>query len=309
MNSRSAKSIIRSLTSIQFRAGRSKVKRLLGRLIEDRQVVTDLEPGLKLALDLDKGLQNFFFWFPEEYEPALQWSIRNLLPLGGSFVDCGSNTGLFGLYAVHRRMARSYFIEPHPRLAQEIRENISRNGFDEQCVVHEVAASSQPGTMQLMMYEGRERMSDGVHRLVSGGEGGGETRLVDVNVTTLKEIMMQNRLEHLDFLKVDVEGHDVQALEGLEDFLDPKRISCIYVESADTFDLVRSKGFVPFQTRKIYIDELLRSKKRYNGVGYFEEAQSGSENILWIAPGSLQEKLVRHNVSAWKDIRSEEGQK
>lgn len=297
------------MTSIQFRAGRSKVKRLLGRLIEDRQVVADLEPGLKLALDLDKGLQNFFFWFPEEYEPALQWSIRNLLPLGGSFVDCGSNTGLFGLYAVHRRMARSYFIEPHPRLAQEIRENISRNGFDEQCVVHEVAASSQPGTMQLMMYEGRERMSDGVHRLVSGCEGGGETRLVDVNVTTLKEIMMQNRLEHLDFLKVDVEGHDVQALEGLEDFLDPKRISCIYVESADTFDLVRSKGFVPFQTRKIYIDELLRSKKRYNGVGYFEAARSGSENILWVAPDSLQEKLVRHNVSAWQGIRNEEGQK
>ncbi len=306
MNSRSAKSIIRSLTSIQFRAGRSKVKRLLGRLIEDRQVVADLEPGLKLALDLDKGLQNFFFWFPEEYEPALQWSIRNLLPLGGSFVDCGSNTGLFGLYAVHRRIARSYFIEPHPRLAQEIRGNISLNGFDEQCVVHEVAASSQPGRMQLMMYEGRERMSDGVHRLVSGGEGGREARLVDVKVTTLKELMIQNGLAHLDFLKVDVEGHDMQALEGLDDYLDPKRISCIYVESSDTFDLVRSKGFVPFQTRKIYIDELLRSKKRHNGVGYFEAAECGSENILWVAPNSLQEKLVQHNVRAWQGIRKGE---
>ena len=304
MNSRSAKRIVRSLTSIQFRTGRSKIKKLLAYFIEDRQVIADLEPGLKLALDLDRGLQNFFFWFPEEYEPALQWSIRNLLPLGGSFVDCGSNTGLFGLYAVHRRMARSYFIEPHPRLAQEIRDNVSLNGFGEKCIVHEVAASSQSGTMQLMMYEGRERMSDGVHRLVSVGEGGSAARLVDVEVSTLKAIMMQNGLEHLDFLKVDVEGHDVQALEGLEDYLDPRRISCVYVESADTFDLVRSKGFVPFQTRKIYIDELLRSKKRHNGVGYFEEAEVGSENILWVAPGTLSEQLMRHHVGAWKGLTS-----
>jgi FkbM family methyltransferase len=273
-------------------------------LIEDRQVVADLEPGLKLALDLDKGLQNFFFWFPEEYEPALQWSIRNLLPLGGSFVDCGSNTGLFGLYAVHRRMARSYFIEPHPRLAQEIRDNISLNGFDEQCVVHEVAASSQPGTMQLMMYEGRERMSDGVHRLVSEGEGCSEARLVDVKVTTLKELMIQNGLEHLDFLKVDVEGHDQEALKGLEDYLTPKRLSCLYVESAETFDLVRSRGYIPFRTRKIYIDELLRFKKIHNAVPYFEPAEHGSDNILWVAPGTLHEHLMQHHVGAWKGLTS-----
>jgi FkbM family methyltransferase len=303
MRSSTAKNIIRSLTTIQVRAGRSKLRKFLNRLITDRQVVADLEPGLKLGLDLDKGLQNFFFWFPEEYEPALQWSISNLLPLGGTFMDCGSNTGLFGLYAVHRRMARSYFIEPHPRLAREIRANIERNGFGDRSVLHEVAASAQPGVMKLMMYEGQQRMSDGVHRLVKDAPtGDGGEKIVEVKVRTLKELMLENGLEHLDFLKVDVEGHDVEALEGLADYLDPKRVACIYVESAETFDLVRSHGYIPFQTRKIYIDELLRFQKQHNGVRYFEPAQSGSENILWVAPGSLHEQLLNHHVRAWQSL-------
>jgi len=303
MRSSTAKSIIRSLTSIQVRTGRSKLRKLFNRLIADRQVVADLEPGLKLGLDLDKGLQNFFFWFPEEYEPALQWSINNLMPLGGTFMDCGSNTGLFGLYAVHRRMARSYFIEPHPRLAQEIRANIERNGFGDSCVLHEVAASAKPGLMKLMMYEGQQRMSDGVHRLVQdGSSGSGNEKIVEVKVSTLKELMRQNGLEHLDFLKVDVEGHDLEALEGLEDYLDPRHVTCIYVESAETFDLMRSRGYTPFQTRKIYIDELLRFQKQHNGVRYFEPAQSGSENILWVAPGGLHEQLLNHHVRAWQTL-------
>lgn len=305
MLSSTAKKIIRSFTTIQVRTGRSKLKKLLNGFIADRHVEATLEPGLKLALDLNKGLQNFFFWFPEEYEPALQWSIRNLLPLGGTFVDCGSNTGLFGLYAVHRRMARSYFIEPHPRLAEEIRDNIKRNGFEENCRLHEVAASAQSGTMKLVVFEGRERMSDGVHHLMKEGEQNDDgEKSVEVEVTTLKELMQQNGLEHVDFLKVDVEGHDLEALKGLEDYLDPKRLSCLYVESAETFDLVRSRGYVPFQTRKIYVDELLRFKKIHNAVRYFEPAESGSENILWVAPGTLYERLMWHHVGAWKGLAS-----
>lgn len=302
MRSSTAKKIIRAFTTIQLRAGRSKLKKVLNRLISDRQVEATLEPGLKLGLDLDKGLQNFFFWFPEEYEPALQWSIRNLLPLGGSFMDCGSNTGLFGLYAVHRRMARSFFIEPHPRLAGEIRQNIARNGFGDYCVLHELAASSKPGSMKLEIFEGKERMSDGVHRII---QDGGETpglKTVEVRVSTLKELMQQNGLEKLDFLKVDVEGHDLEALIGLDDYLDPRRITCLYVESAETYDLIRSRGYTPFQTRKIYIDELTRFKKQHNGIRYFERAQASSENILWAAPGSLQERLLNHQVDAWKDL-------
>jgi hypothetical protein len=103
-------------------------------------------------------------------------------------------------------------------------------------------------------------------------------------------------------LKVDVEGHDVEALQGLADYLDPKRVACIYVESAETFDLVRSRGYIPFQTRKIYIDELLRFQKQHNGVRYFEPAQSGSENILWVARGSLHEQLLNHHVRAWQSL-------
>src|SRR5437870_3706571 len=108
--------------------GHSLIRGSLNRLLKVEQDV-QLRSGLKLRLDMSKGNQNGIFWEDGDAEVQLYWAIRELLPLGGLFVDCGANCGLMGLLARQYRGARVIFIEPHPRLARSIETNIRLNNF------------------------------------------------------------------------------------------------------------------------------------------------------------------------------------
>src|SRR6266699_1577078 len=112
--------------------GHSVFKRALASGLAEREEVR-LRSGLRLQLDLTKGNQNTIFWQDGDIEVQLYWAIRELLPVGGVFVDCGANCGLMGLLARQYRRAKVLFVEPHPRLAQTIAANIQLNGFGASC--------------------------------------------------------------------------------------------------------------------------------------------------------------------------------
>ena len=93
MNANAARTLVRSYLNRRAQFGRNTLENLLTRSLPARQT-TEIVPGLRLALDLAKSNQRTLFWFHELAEPSLQWTIRNLLPLGGTMVDCGANAGL-----------------------------------------------------------------------------------------------------------------------------------------------------------------------------------------------------------------------
>ena len=130
--------------------GHSLIRRGLNSIVSREQEIR-LRSGLKLRLDMTKGNQNGIFWEDGDAEIALHWAIRELLPLGGQFVDCGANCGLMGLLARQYRQARVIFLEPHPRLAKSIETNIRLNGFDSSCELIEAAVSDTSG--EVTFYE------------------------------------------------------------------------------------------------------------------------------------------------------------
>ena len=102
--------------------GHSLFKRFLGLWLGREQEIC-LRSGLKLRLDLSKKAQAGIFWYDGDADVALSWAIRELVPVGGVFIDCGANCGLMGLLACQCRQAQVIFIEPHPRLARSIEAN------------------------------------------------------------------------------------------------------------------------------------------------------------------------------------------
>ena len=120
------------------------VRRLFRSLIARHQRVR-LRNGLRLELDLASVVQQAIFWLDGDYDLPLQWVIRELLPLGTACVDCGANCGYIGLLARRFREAPVWFVEPHPRLAAEVRRNVTLNGWDRDCTVVEAAASDHDG--------------------------------------------------------------------------------------------------------------------------------------------------------------------
>jgi FkbM family methyltransferase len=256
----------------------------------------ELTQGLRMCLDLSKANQRKIFYLHEEYEPALQWMIRHLLPTGGLFVDCGANTGLFGLLAIFDRGARTIFVEPHPALAQMLRENIALNKFKGSCDLEQIAASDQPGSAAL--FEACDEQYGG-HSLCREKASGHTGRSFKVAKRRLDDLLGEKRIARVDLLKVDCEWHDLEVLRGLGSFLQPERIPAIYVEmSGEQFDpifeLLTNANYSPFFTRKMGLRTLRRCAEARIRPDLFEcaAARQRRRDLLWLGTNSdIAEKM------------------
>ena len=288
-----ARRLVRGYLFGRARTGRSALKRTILPLLPKNQIV-ELEHGLSIHLDLSKTNHQFLFWFYEEHESSLQWAIKTLLPMGGSFVDCGANLGLMGLLAIHQRGARVLFIEPHPRLAEMIRQDLELNRFTAQADVCEAAAFHENGEAPLQV----EARSDGGHSMkINPDKESGPS--ISVKTCRLETLFKERAVQHVDFLKIDVEGLEFQVLEGLGSFLDPHRIDVIYVEMGRDYEAawrrLVERGYRAFAANSIYIDRLRQLERKKDISRFFRPTETPEDgNLLWCAPESPCEKFLLH---------------
>ncbi len=256
----------------------------------DRGWVTlPLARRVRLRLDLSRGNQRRIFWAHEGYEPALQWALRELLPEDSSVVDCGANAGLMGFLALARAAARVVFVEPHPRLAAQLRRNVALNGLGGRASVVECAASRSAGDAVLHPSTADQ---DGSHALEPNKYSDPQAALLPVRLRRLDRILEEQQLAHVDLLKVDAEYHDREVLEGLGDWLRPERVEMLYVEMtgdqfAPVFAMLSAAGYVPFGTSKPK-KELLAQALSAQGAGllfhpYREDSRR--RDVFWCSRG------------------------
>lgn len=229
-----------------LRPGRSHLKRL-ARWIWGSQRLREVYPGLLMQLNLQLFDQEKLHYFAEECEPALQWLVHRLLPIGGCFVDVGANAGFFGLLALHHRQARVCFIEPHPACAAAIRASIMANGFTDRARVFECAAAAQEGRCR---FETQSDSGATYHVLSAQAPG---RRVIEVQERPLAALLQEAGFPRVDFLKVDAEGQDLSVLQGLGDWLTPERIPCLHVEADQEAgaisELLSARGYGPIGTQ------------------------------------------------------------
>ena len=283
---------IRDYGSLTFRHGRGKIRRFLAKFMHREQLV-ELQPGWRMALRLKNDRKQFsqdrVFWFHEEYEPSLQWALKALLPIGGRMADVGANAGLMGFTAWYHRQAEVIFVEPHPQLAAQLQTNIDLNGAT--ATVINAAASDTDG--QEIFCE--HPTNDAGHHLLEKDGAAAEGKTFAIPTRRLDTIFRERGIAKVDFLKSDTEGHDMQVLLSLGDFLAPQKLPFLYVEgkTPEIISLLKSRGYRAFQSRHTYIDELRRIQHSGSYARLFYPA--GDEpggDCLWCERGSEAEKLL-----------------
>lgn len=126
-------------------------------------------------------------------------------------LDIGANAGLYTYHAAAVAPAASPIIavEAISELADVINHNLARNGRENARAVS-VAASDAPGDVTFYVATS-DRVSslDPLHvHLHAGATGSPRT----VSATTIDHIA--EGMEHIDLMKMDVEGHELAALVG-----------------------------------------------------------------------------------------------
>ena len=149
------------------------------------------------------------------WEPETIKTFIDLIRGAKVFLDVGANTGIYSLIglAINPKLQVIAF-EPVPRIRRRLEENIRLNGWQDRCEVRAEAVSGSPGVAQFHIpYEECPTSAS----LNESGFRGFEGEVIAVPVTTLDEVC--GELFALDVVKIDVEGFEDKALEGMKRIL------------------------------------------------------------------------------------------
>lgn len=188
------------------------------------------EGSLRFRCDLRDGIAREVC-FTGQYEPQETAIVKALLRQGDTFVDVGANWGYFTLLAAHQvgPDGRVLSLEPDPRLFPALQDNIDRNGLDQVSTL-QVAAASACGTMSLAGFD--EGFGNfGLSRLSAvAGAAGAEGCTFRVQARPLDDMLDELKVRHVDLLKMDIEGAEGMALDGLSRSLAAHRVDRLLLE-------------------------------------------------------------------------------
>jgi FkbM family methyltransferase len=127
-----------------------------------------------------------------------------LIKPGDICLDCGACEGFFGLQALAAGAAKVICIEPSETMAACLKKTFAAEIKTGRVLVENVAAGVMEGTVRFS-FDGLDPFS---------GRIGAATTAINIPMTTITKICADLRLSRVDFIKMDIEGAEIQALEG-----------------------------------------------------------------------------------------------
>ena len=170
---------------------------------------------------------------PFGHEPELAHLLDLLMPDEGTFLDVGANGGYFSVYLSIRPNFHGsiHAFEPVAGTFAWMRENIRTFAPGKNIVSHQVAASDKVGEATIDV-----NANSGLSSIKEKAEHG----------ETIKTIALDSlNLDRVDFMKVDVEGHEANALRGAEGII-RSQTPYIFMESTLVGEKI-SEAFEPLQ--------------------------------------------------------------
>src|SRR5439155_7985445 len=136
-------------------------------------------------------------------------------------VDCGAHIGEYTVLFASRvgPTGQVHAFEPHAGLFEVLRENVEQNRLS-QIVINHTAIGRRSGTAQF--HPAGDPTASSI--LPS------DTPAVDVPLVSLDDYARQRGLTRVDAIKIDVEGAELDVIEGAEWTLTKFRPRLIYVE-------------------------------------------------------------------------------
>jgi FkbM family methyltransferase len=144
----------------------------------------------------------------EELEYAF---VGRFLKPGMVVLDIGANEGYYTVLASKCVGPRGRVVgfEPSPRERRRLKINLWINGCSN-VQIEGIALSSAEGQSDLHVVEGGETGCNSLRP----PDVTGKTKTMQVAVTTLDQFLCRNTIERIDFIKMDIEGAELSALQG-----------------------------------------------------------------------------------------------
>ncbi len=214
----------RCLQSVLMRVRPAPIAALLKRALGIRRTVIDTPHG-KFWIDpitiLGSDLSNCGV-----YEKGMVRTLEKFLPKAGTFIDAGANEGYFTILGAKLcgPSGRVIAIEPQKRLLPVIAENLRLNGLEWARVLN-VAIADRPGLATIHLAADTNSGATGLHR-----EFRYRRPTQQVMTQTLAGILDSENIGGVDFIKMDIEGFEYEAVLGSRDVFRQHRVRVLALD-------------------------------------------------------------------------------
>ena len=183
--------------------------------------------------------------------------------------DVGAHKGLWTQIALKKEPFQVHLFEPLPEYSALLQKEFAEHILKKQCFVNNYALSNKEGLDSFFFYPDhptlssiyRREIGEKVHKL------GTPISLGNVVVSTLDIYCAANSIESINYLKIDVEGAELDVVLGAERLLSQNSIDFIefeyggtYLDSGKTLQQVyaflRSKGYKIFKATSSVCSEI-----------------------------------------------------
>jgi FkbM family methyltransferase len=190
-----------------------------------------LSPALgsvSFRCDLRDGLMREAY-LTGRYEPQETAIMCDVVLPGMTFVDVGANWGYFTLVGAFLTgpSGRVVAIEADPAAAAAVRANAAANGFETVEVIN-VAATDSSRELRFRHYEAAHARTAGNYGLAETARGDRADTVVAGR--SLDDILDEAGVDHVDVLKMDIEGGEAAALRGIDRRLSAGLVDCVVLE-------------------------------------------------------------------------------
>ena len=145
-----------------------------------------------------------------EIDPAITLLIKKNVRPGMNVFDLGANFGWFSL--IFSKLVGSsghvYAFEADPTLIKTINDNVKLNNLDNVTVIPKaISNKSQVGEFSLNeTYDTRSQL----------GAKSPKGKIIKIETISLDEFCDENNIKQVDFIKMDIEGSEPKAIEGMK---------------------------------------------------------------------------------------------
>jgi FkbM family methyltransferase len=169
-----------------------------------------MKTGYRIVVDL-RTQTEYLAYYTGDYDTHHIRTVLSVIKPAWIVLDVGANVGFWSI-PLGKVTSKVYAFEPVTGNYRRLRENIRINGLDHRITVFPFGLSDQNATVPITLREDfRAGSSTGNAAIVPEGQ---DTDLARESVEIHPLDSLKLSLARLDFIKLDIEGHEPQFLRG-----------------------------------------------------------------------------------------------
>ncbi len=234
--------------------------------------------GFKMAVDRNENrlslLATFGYYSTvNEHEKTTTDVFKKVVQQGDVVLDLGANLGYFSLLArtLVGPEGKVFAFDPEPKNYEYLKKNIALNKFSDNVEAHQLALSNKAGFVDLFIcpYDSGHHTINQKEGITAYKETRGKIEKVVVPAVTIDSMGFPK----VDVIKMDVEGSEVMALEGMELLLKRSRDIKLFIEYFPM--LIEKMGDKPEDLFKRLFDQ------GFHVWVIPDDYQANKDTILW----------------------------